>query len=96
MATDRQSADQLLDLVRPLRNLIHNDGVYFDEDGNDKTVTYRGVEYWFHHGQPVAFVYWSLLLSLADDSRQLLTQVVSHPRIAGLSQVTDPFMAVHP
>jgi hypothetical protein len=92
---DRKVADELLDFVRFTRNLIHNDGVYFDEGGNDKTATYQGVPYLFYHGKPVDFVYWDLLLVLADDIRRLLTQVISHPRIASQGQVTDPFMAYY-
>jgi len=92
-AADRQAAEELLDFVRLVRNLIHNDGVYFDEDGNDKTVTYRGVQYRFYNGKPVNFIYWDLLLNLADDIRKLLVQVISNPKIAKQSQVADPFMA---
>lgn len=94
-AANRQTAEKLLDFVRLVRNLIHNDGVYFDEDGNDKTATYRGVQYQFHHGKPVDFVHWDLLLNLADDIRQLLVKVISHPRIATQAEVTDPFMAYY-
>jgi len=90
---DRQSAEELLDFVRLVRNLIHNDGVYFDEDGNDKAVTYRGVQYRFYHGKPVDFIYWDLLLNLANDIRRLLVKVISYPKIAIQSQVADPFMA---
>jgi hypothetical protein len=90
---DRKASEELLDFVRLVRNLIHNDGVYFDEDGNDKTVTYRDSQYHFYHGKPVDFVYWDLLLTLADDIRRLLVQVISHPKIATQSQVTDLFAA---
>jgi len=92
-AADRQAAEELLDFVRLVRNLIHNDGVYFDEDGNDKTVTYRGVQYRFYNGKPVNFIYWDLLLNLADDIRKLLVQVISNPKIVKQGQVADPFMA---
>jgi hypothetical protein len=95
-AADRQAAEELLDFVRLIRNLIHNDGVYFDEDGNDKTITYRGSQYHFYHSKPVDFVYWDLLLTLADDIRRLLIQLISHPKIAIQSQVTDPFAAHYP
>jgi hypothetical protein len=92
-SADKETSEALLDFVRFVRNLIHNDGVYFDEDNKDKTITYRGVQYQFYHGKPIDFVYWDLLLTLADDIRRLLVQVISHPRIATQSQVTDPFMA---
>lgn len=94
-AVDRQAAEELLDFVRLVRNLIHNDGVYFDEDGNDKAIIYRDVQYHFYHGKPVDFVYWDLLLNLADDIRRLLVQVISSTKIATQNQVTDPFMAYY-
>jgi hypothetical protein len=94
-SADKQNVETLLDFIRLVRNLIHNDGVYFDEDGKDKSVTYRGVQYQFYHGKPVDFVYWNLLLTLADDIRGLLVQVIYHPRIAIQSQVIDPFMAYY-
>lgn len=92
-ATDRQAAEELLDFVRLIRNLIHNDGVYFDEGGKDKAITYRGVQYRFYNGKPVDFVYWDLLLNLADDIQRLLFKVISCPKIASQVQVMDPFMA---
>lgn len=94
-AADKETIEALLVFLRLIRNLIHNDGVYFDEHGKDKTVTYRGVQYQFYHGKPVDFIYWDLLLTLSDDIRWLLVQVISHPRIANQSQVTDPFMAYY-
>jgi hypothetical protein len=90
---DRQTAEELLDFIRIIRNLIHNDGVYFDEEGKDKTVTYLGIQYSLYIGRPVDFVYWDLLLTLANDVRRLLFQVISHPNIIMQSQITDPFMA---
>ena len=75
------------------RNLIHNDGVYFDKDSNDRIIVYRSKQYSFYHGKPVDFVAWELLLTLADDLRRLMIQVISHKGIASQSQVTDPFMA---
>ncbi len=94
-AADRQAAEELLEMIRLVRNLIHNDGVYFDEDGNGKTITYQEVQYQFYHGKPVDFISWDLLLTLAEDIRRLLIQVVSHPKIAVQSEVTDPFMAYY-
>ncbi len=90
---DRKESEQLLDFMRLIRNLIHNDGVYFDKVGNDSIVMYRDVEYSFFHGKPVDFVYWNLLLTLADDLQRLLTQVISQEKISSPAQVVDPFMA---
>lgn len=90
---DKKIAEELLDFVRLIRNLIHNDGVYFDENGNDRTVSYRGTQYQFNHGQLVDFVYWDLLLTLADDIRKLLVEVISHQKIINQNQIVDLFSA---
>lgn len=90
---DRKAAENLLNFVRLIRNLIHNNGVYFDEEDEDKREAYDGAEYHFRHGKPVDFVSWELLLKLADDIRQLLVQVISHKKIATIDQIEDLFVA---
>lgn len=85
-------AVELLDVLRHVRNTVHNNGVYFDRGGMNAQAIYKGVTYHFRHGQPVDFVHWGLLLTLTDDVRQLLVQVVSDKAIAGIAgQITDPF-----
>jgi hypothetical protein len=90
---ERAAAKELLEFVRLLRNLIHGGGVYFDATGADREVGWAGKHYRFRHGQPVDFVYWDLLLSLADDIRRLLTQVIRNSKIASLNRVADPHYA---
>ena len=91
--SDRLAALELLSFARLIRNLIHNDGVYFADDGIDKTVTFKDNSYTFRHGQQVNFVYWELLLNLAEDIRQLLVQVISHPQIMRSANIPDPAVA---
>ncbi len=88
---DRKVAEELLDFIRIIRNLIHNDGVFFDEDGKDKVATYRDRQYILYNGKPVDFVSWKLLLDLADDIQRLLSQVISQPKICSRSEVLDPY-----
>jgi hypothetical protein len=88
--SDWDSALELLEFIRRIRNLIHNDGVYYDDKGVDKKVSYRGTSYIFRNGLPVDFVTWELLLVLAEDIRQLLVQVISHPKIMQIATITDP------
>jgi hypothetical protein len=90
---ERKSAEELLDFIRLVRNLMHNDGVYFDEENLDKIVSYNGSLYRFAHGKPVDFIYWEVLLTLADDIRKLLVRIVANKRISSLVVVTDPFVA---
>lgn len=85
-------AANLLDLLRPVRNTIHNNGVYIAWDGRDAAVTYNGTTYPFHHGKAVDFVSWDLLLELADAVRQLLLAVIVDQAVSGVSgRIADPF-----
>jgi hypothetical protein len=92
-ASERDQAIELLDFVRLIRNLIHNSGVYFSDDGSDRQMTYREREYEFRHGVPVDFVTWDLLLALGHDLHQLLLKVVTHPDILAIPEIQDPFGA---
>lgn len=92
-ATDRQSAIEILDFIRLIRNLIHNSGVYFSEDGGDKEQIYKGTKYAFRQGKPVDFVTWALLLTLARDIHQLLVTIIKQPKIVAVTEITDPFSA---
>lgn len=85
-------ADDLVTLLRLVRNTIHNNGVYFDKRGRDAQVTYKGRTYDFHHGKPVNFVRWEWLLERLDDVRELLFRVVNDPNIFGIThEIVDPF-----
>ena len=89
-----QGADEwidMLDLFRLMRNMIHNNGVYFHKTGTDFSVTYKGTAYRFKHGQKIDFVYWDLCLAILDDVLDLLTAILAHGRVLLLSNVKDPF-----
>ena len=88
---DRSEAIELLNFVRVIRNLIHSGSVYSTADGRDKLMHYRGKIYTLHYGYPADFVYWELLLTLADDIRQLMVKVVTHPNLAKIPQIIDPY-----
>lgn len=89
-----ENAKELLNFVRIIRNLIHNDGVLFEEDGHDITVTYRKTQYHLYNGKPVEFVTWDLLLAISEDILRLLTQVISHPKIFSQNKIINPIWQV--
>jgi hypothetical protein len=85
----RKETLELLHLMRLLRVLILNDGVYLTEETRTETASYQGSLYTFRHGQSANYVAWDLLLSLAEDLRQLLTEVIEHPKVAQLERIGD-------
>ena len=88
---ERPFAIELINLSRLLRNLIHNSGVYFSNDGRNEIASYKGKIYTFRHGKPIDFMYWEFLLEITDDIHKLLGKVISHPRIEGIPHILDPY-----
>lgn len=78
------AAGELLELWRLARNTVHNNGAYRHDSGQDRSVSYKGVTYVFRHNHKVNYYGWELLLSLGDDLRQLLRDIVGDPVIAAL------------
>ena len=75
----------VIDLLRHLRNTVHNGGVVFHRKGLDQQVQYRGVHYDFQHEGIVQFAAWEPLLTWIDDAVILSEQVVRHAAITALS-----------
>jgi hypothetical protein len=81
----------ILDLLRNMRNTVHNAGVVFDRKARDLKVEYRGKTYDFSHQAIVEFAAWHPLLDWMDEAIALVHQVVRHPLIAGLpTPLRDP------
>ena len=77
---------ELLDLLRLVRNTIHNNGVYFHRSGQNELVNWQGEDYEFKQGIPIDFVNWSFCINIADASRVLLRSVVEDPSLHGINQ----------
>lgn len=83
---------ELLNLLRFVRNTIHNNGVYFHRNGQDATVTWRGTPYEFRQSAPVDFVTWGFLLEVSDATRALIYTVVTDANLGAVAyEITDPF-----
>ena len=84
----------LLDLLRNLRNSIHNHGVIFSRSSGDTYVVYRGTQYDFAHATSIGFATWLLLVGLVCDAADLLDEIVRAPEIAGIAApIVDPAAA---
>ena len=82
----------LLDLLRLVRNTIHNNGVYFHPSGNDASIMWDGETFEFRQGKPVDFVTWEFLMRVSEALRLLLREVVQDANLKAISAVIDdPF-----
>lgn len=84
----------LLDLMRLVRNTIHNNGVYFSPRGVDTILTWNGNTYEFNQGKPVDFVTWEFLFEISDALRLLLRRVIEDVNLQAIrAEITDPFLS---
>ena len=83
---------ELLDLWREVRNVIHNNGIYFNRKGRvDKTIAYKGKTYLLAHGQKIDFVHLNRCFSFAFDVVLLLQTIVKDEIIKNHSGlILDP------
>ena len=83
---------ELLDLLRLVRNTIHNNGVYFHRNGSNQTINYKGVQYNFTIGVPVDFVTWEFLTSISKDLITLLDKIFRDQNVSSIqTTIIDPF-----
>lgn len=66
----------LLDLVRLIRNTIHNEGLHRPPSSYAATVLFRGVRYEFLDSSSITFVTWEFVLDRIADLSELLDRVV--------------------
>lgn len=83
---------QLLDLLRVIRNSIHNNGVYFHRNQRAGEILYRGVRYEYQHGQAIEFATWSLLAELSAGVVELVDAVVADPIVTIIPSIADPYL----
>lgn len=92
LATSYPEGIVLLDLLRLVRNTIHNNGVYFDPQGRDVSLIWKGQTFDFKQTKPVDFVTWEFLIAASDSLREFLRKVVDDANLRSITQeITDPF-----
>jgi len=90
-STPKESIE-LLDLLRFIRNTIHNNGIYYSRAGTNEQVIYKGRSYQFIYSKAVDFVTWGFIISVVRDLVDLAAQVVFDPNVVILSgTIQDPF-----
>ena len=79
----------VLDFWREIRNLVHNNYVYFSPEGEDLKFPYRDQEYNFKNGEPVSLP-WELLSLLTRDSVDMFKEILSQEKIKKIPRIIDP------
>lgn len=79
----------LLDLMRCIRNTIHNNGFYFHRSWQDETVEHNGQTYRFEIGKPVQRLGWEDLLRNFDEARTLLLDIFTAEPVRKLPSIPD-------
>lgn len=85
-----QQHRSLLDLVRNVRNVMHNNGLFFPKSGLDATVAYRGHTYSFVVGKSNDFVTWMFVLDALPDIQLLLTDIVEAAEVVAVAIIPEP------
>jgi len=89
LASAQDDGTQLLDLLRLVRNTIHNNGVHFSPRGGSVTLNWQGDTYEFSRGVPVDFVTWEFFVEVADSLRTLLCETVEDVSVRKIAVQTD-------
>lgn len=69
---------QLKELLRLVRNTIHNNGVYRPENNQDKDIVFKNQTYSFKVGQPIDFVDWKFVSMINDELINLCQFIETH------------------
>ncbi|PKO06562.1 MAG: hypothetical protein CVU41_05525 [Chloroflexi bacterium HGW-Chloroflexi-3] len=76
--------NNLLNLLRLIRNTIHNDGLYRNKNFNNESVIYKDKEYNFFQDTLIDFVTWDFLLLLTNDIIELIFEIIINEKIISL------------
>jgi hypothetical protein len=82
--------NNLLDLLRCIRNTIHNNGIYFPKSGKNETIIYKGISYSFIVGSKIGFT-WEQLLDFTSDVKDMLLEIIESSEVVSQIAIADPF-----
>jgi hypothetical protein len=90
LASPPKGTIEFLDLLRCIRNSLHNGGKFCDPNGRDRTFTWRGETYQLRHGQSVSFATPEFLLDAADEVRTILRSIAEDSNLKAVKHEIPP------
>ena len=88
--TGLQTHFDLIEFFKLVRNTLHNNGVYFPNNPKDKSISYKGKNYFFQVGKKIDFVTWELLISLVSDIGVLSYDLTETKKVVSVLHIADP------
>jgi hypothetical protein len=87
----------LFDLLRLIRNTMHNNFVFMPRSGNAETVVWKGVTYTFVPAHVVSFGDWNFVLDRIDDLVAAVRVILDDPVVAAIPNlIRDNYIAQTP
>jgi len=82
----------LLDLLRNVRNTIHNNGVFFNKTATNQLVSWKGKQFAFEYGKPIDFVTWDFLLEVVTALEKMVSEIVNDGALIQIkADIVDPY-----
>lgn len=78
----------LLDLLRNIRNTLHNNGLFMPVSGKNSTIQYNDKTYDFVVGESVT-VNWELIFTLIPEIKDLIAYVVDSKEISSINKISE-------
>jgi hypothetical protein len=79
----------LYDLLRTMRNTVHNNGVYSPRSQKDATYDVAGRVYEFRLNRRVEYFGWEFFIAWLDPIRRSLAEVVDAPAVTAITSISD-------
>lgn len=78
----------LLDLLRNIRNSLHNNGLFMPISGKNSTIQYNDKAYDFVVGESVK-VSWELIFDLMPELKDLIVNVIESKEISSINKISE-------
>lgn len=80
---------ELLDMLRNIRNTMHNNGLFFPANGQNQSIKYKGETYNFVVANPNSFVTTELIVGLIPDLLDLVKKVVQTSPLVDIRHIQE-------
>lgn len=81
---------KLIELLQEIRNSIHNSGIFYSYNQQDKEIVYKDGTYKFSHGFPINFTNWAFTQFIILELVKVIGRILTHELITKVAIIEDP------